>query len=164
MRALACSGTCATASPARRRAATPCQPPARLPRAEERGPGPLRQAALHLGAAAAVAAVVLAPLADAQAATYELGSKQLFDPMAYSGRWYEVSGHVSCVAVALQRMHATGGALPGSPYKPTMAEHVCGQQLQVASLKRGFAGEGQQDCHCTQVGSCRTQVCWPSLA
>lgn len=33
-----------------------------------------------------------------------------FDPVRYSGRWYEV-----------------------------------------ASLKRGFAGQGQEDCHCTQV-------------
>ncbi|XP_024190867.1 chloroplastic lipocalin isoform X2 [Rosa chinensis] len=33
-----------------------------------------------------------------------------FDPIRYSGRWYEV-----------------------------------------ASLKRGFAGKGQEDCHCTQV-------------
>lgn len=37
-------------------------------------------------------------------------AQELFSPMAYVGRWYEV-----------------------------------------ASLKRGFAGEGQQDCHCTQV-------------
>lgn len=33
-----------------------------------------------------------------------------FDPIRYSGRWFEV-----------------------------------------ASLKRGFAGQGQEDCHCTQV-------------
>ena len=33
-----------------------------------------------------------------------------FDPVRYSGRWFEV-----------------------------------------ASLKRGFAGQGQEDCHCTQV-------------
>lgn len=33
-----------------------------------------------------------------------------FDPVRYTGRWYEV-----------------------------------------ASLKRGFAGQGQEDCHCTQV-------------
>lgn len=35
-----------------------------------------------------------------------------FDPIRYSGRWFEV-----------------------------------------ASLKRGFAGQGQEDCHCTQVNS-----------
>lgn len=35
-----------------------------------------------------------------------------FDPVRYSGRWFEV-----------------------------------------ASLKRGFAGQGQEDCHCTQVKS-----------
>lgn len=35
---------------------------------------------------------------------------QDFDPIRYSGRWFEV-----------------------------------------ASLKRGFAGQGQEDCHCTQV-------------
>lgn len=40
---------------------------------------------------------------------YEYNGKKLFDPMGYSGRWYEV-----------------------------------------ASLKTGFSGEGQQDCHCTQ--------------
>lgn len=26
-----------------------------------------------------------------------------------------------------------------------------GRWFEVASLKRGFAGAGQQDCHCTQV-------------
>jgi len=36
-----------------------------------------------------------------------------FDPIRYSGRWFEV-----------------------------------------ASLKRGFAGAGQEDCHCTQAGEC----------
>ena len=36
-----------------------------------------------------------------------------FDPIRYSGRWFEV-----------------------------------------ASLKRGFAGQGQEDCHCTQAGEC----------
>lgn len=35
-----------------------------------------------------------------------------FDPVRYSGRWFEV-----------------------------------------ASLKRGFAGQGQEDCHCTQVNA-----------
>lgn len=35
-----------------------------------------------------------------------------FDPVRYSGRWFEV-----------------------------------------ASLKRGFAGQGQEDCHCTQVNT-----------
>lgn len=37
-----------------------------------------------------------------------------FDPVRYSGRWFEV-----------------------------------------ASLKRGFAGQGQEDCHCTQVNPLR---------
>ena len=37
-----------------------------------------------------------------------------FDPVRYSGRWFEV-----------------------------------------ASLKRGFAGQGQEDCHCTQVNISR---------
>lgn len=26
-----------------------------------------------------------------------------------------------------------------------------GRWFEVASLKRGFAGSGQEDCHCTQV-------------
>lgn len=26
-----------------------------------------------------------------------------------------------------------------------------GRWFEVASLKRGFAGQGQEDCHCTQV-------------
>lgn len=26
-----------------------------------------------------------------------------------------------------------------------------GRWYEVASLKRGFAGQGQEDCHCTQV-------------
>jgi lipocalin len=40
-------------------------------------------------------------------------SAKNFDPIRYSGRWFEV-----------------------------------------ASLKRGFAGQGQEDCHCTQAGEC----------
>ena len=44
-----------------------------------------------------------------QAASANLPKIELFEPMRYVGRWYEV-----------------------------------------ASLKKGFAGEGQQDCHCTQ--------------
>lgn len=40
-------------------------------------------------------------------------SAKNFDPVRYSGRWFEV-----------------------------------------ASLKRGFAGQGQEDCHCTQAGQC----------
>lgn len=44
-----------------------------------------------------------------------------FDPVRYSGRWFEV-----------------------------------------ASLKRGFAGQGQEDCHCTQVNTCHdlTPLCY----
>jgi len=30
-----------------------------------------------------------------------------------------------------------------------------GRWFEVASLKRGFAGQGQEDCHCTQVICCR---------
>ena len=41
-----------------------------------------------------------------------------FDPVRYSGRWFEV-----------------------------------------ASLKRGFAGQGQEDCHCTQVNTKGTCSC-----
>jgi hypothetical protein len=41
-----------------------------------------------------------------------------FDPVRYSGRWFEV-----------------------------------------ASLKRGFAGQGQEDCHCTQVKSNLSEFC-----
>lgn len=40
-----------------------------------------------------------------------------FDPVRYSGRWFEV-----------------------------------------ASLKRGFAGQGQEDCHCTQVNTCHDMI------
>ncbi|PRW57540.1 lipocalin-like domain [Chlorella sorokiniana] len=72
----------------------------------------LQQEALRLATAAAAAAVVLlgGHHVDAQAAAeYSYNGKELFAPMAYSGRWYEV-----------------------------------------ASLKKGFAGEGQADCHCTQ--------------
>lgn len=71
----------------------------------------LQQVALRLAAGAAVATVLLVPVGDAAAASeYSYNGKELFAPMAYSGRWYEV-----------------------------------------ASLKKGFAGEGQADCHCTQV-------------
>ncbi|CAD7700246.1 unnamed protein product [Ostreobium quekettii] len=64
------------------------------------------------GALAASAAIALAASlfpGAAAAAEYKKGGEDLFDPMRYTGRWYEV-----------------------------------------ASLKLGFAGEGQQDCHCTQ--------------
>lgn len=30
-------------------------------------------------------------------------------------------------------------------------ERYAGRWFEVASLKRGFAGQGQEDCHCTQV-------------
>lgn len=30
-------------------------------------------------------------------------------------------------------------------------ERYSGRWFEVASLKRGFAGQGQEDCHCTQV-------------
>lgn len=30
-------------------------------------------------------------------------------------------------------------------------ERYVGRWYEVASLKRGFAGQGQEDCHCTQV-------------
>lgn len=75
-----------------------------------------RRAGLGLAAGLAAAAIALAPLpaaaqaeATQEAATYTFQGKDLFEPKAYAGRWYEV-----------------------------------------ASLKKGFAGEGQQDCHCTQ--------------
>ncbi len=75
-------------------------------------PNPLCKVALRLAAAAAAAAVLCLPVAPlaADAAEYSYNGRELFAPMAYSGRWYEV-----------------------------------------ASLKKGFAGEGQADCHCTQV-------------
>lgn len=47
---------------------------------------------------------------SASAADSEPAQLEIFDPMRYLGRWYEV-----------------------------------------ASMKKGFAGEGQDDCHCTQV-------------
>lgn len=81
----------------------------------EGAPAPQRRPTPHHAVAAtlAAAALLLQPLAAAGSALaapeYSLGGKELFSPMAYSGRWYEV-----------------------------------------ASLKKGFAGEGQQDCHCTQ--------------
>lgn len=32
-------------------------------------------------------------------------------------------------------------------------ERYSGRWFEVASLKRGFAGQGQEDCHCTQVNA-----------
>ncbi|GMH40056.1 hypothetical protein BSKO_07960 [Bryopsis sp. KO-2023] len=62
--------------------------------------------------AIAISAAVTVAISGASGA-YAAGnlgsSDDLFDPMSYIGRWYEV-----------------------------------------ASLKQGFAGEGQEDCHCTQ--------------
>ena len=90
----------------------------------------LQQAALRLATAAIAAAVLVGgpvaahaaeyqPQDSAPAPEYSYNGKELFAPMAYSGRWYEV-----------------------------------------ASLKKGFAGEGQADCHCTQVGRPVRMVAW----
>ncbi|CAD7704862.1 unnamed protein product [Ostreobium quekettii] len=74
----------------------------------DRGQGPWA-GALAASAAVVVALASLAGPAGATEFNKMSTSGDLFDPMRYTGRWYEV-----------------------------------------ASLKRGFAGEGQQDCHCTQ--------------
>lgn len=87
---------------------------------QQSAPSALQQAALRLATAAIAAAVLVGgpvaahaaeyqPQDSAPAPEYSYNGKELFAPMAYSGRWYEV-----------------------------------------ASLKKGFAGEGQADCHCTQ--------------
>lgn len=34
-----------------------------------------------------------------------------------------------------------------------------GRWFEVASLKRGFSGQGQEDCHCTQVNSGMCSYC-----
>lgn len=34
-----------------------------------------------------------------------------------------------------------------------------GRWFEVASLKRGFAGQGQEDCHCTQVKALEQNFC-----
>ena len=49
---------------------------------------PLLQRALQAAVAAAAAAALCLP---AGAVEYSAGGKLLFDPMAYSGRWYEVA-------------------------------------------------------------------------
>lgn len=97
---------------------------------QQSAPSALQQAALRLATAAIAAAVLVGgpvaahaaeyqPQDSAPAPEYSYNGKELFAPMAYSGRWYEV-----------------------------------------ASLKKGFAGEGQADCHCTQVGRPVRMVAW----
>lgn len=48
----------------------------------------------------------------------------------------------------------TGGALaetyPENPSDVFQPMEYLGRWYEIASLKQGFAGEGQQDCHCTQ--------------
>lgn len=39
----------------------------------------------------------------------------------------------------------------GMTAKDFDAVRYSGRWFEVASLKRGFAGQGQEDCHCTQV-------------
>lgn len=41
------------------------------------------------------------------------------------------------------------GGMTAKNFNPS---RYAGRWFEVASLKRGFAGQGQEDCHCTQVG------------
>ncbi|KAL4422932.1 hypothetical protein ABPG75_009129 [Micractinium tetrahymenae] len=127
--ALSASTTALSASPGARVAAHARNPRrvacVRADTAASCAQGPVRRAAAGLAAAGLAAALVLTPPALAaprEAAAplpplparldipYQQGGEAQFEPMAYTGRWYEV-----------------------------------------ASLKKGFAGEGQADCHCTQM-------------
>lgn len=124
-----------TVAAARRSAATTrwLRRPAAASGEPSSSPSALQQAALRLAAGLAAAVLIAQPasaaasgppvvLNAAQTAAEEQGTeymyqgKLLFDPMAYSGRWYEV-----------------------------------------ASLKKGFAGEGQADCH-VRVGTTGTAL------
>jgi hypothetical protein len=40
------------------------------------------------------------------------------------------------------------GGMSAKNFNPA---RYAGRWFEVASLKRGFAGQGQEDCHCTQV-------------
>ena len=40
------------------------------------------------------------------------------------------------------------GGMTAKNFNPA---RYAGRWFEVASLKRGFAGQGQEDCHCTQV-------------
>lgn len=98
------------------------------------GPGPgLRQATVHMAGWLAAAAVVLAapdalaaprpaapPLPPLQEVlelpsndtVYELDGKLLFNPMAYSGRWYEVRWRL-VTAVSSPALKWQAGGFPG---------------------------------------------------
>lgn len=150
-----CRTPLATARARRRHVAAQTQQAPQEPRAAQRAAAALAAAALLLQQAAPAAA----------AAEYQLGAKELFSPMAYSGRcgakplqqrdWH------SCVCMSC----ACWGVGRGSRLcRPRLraalpdAARPCGalpRWYEVASLKKGFAGEGQQDCHCTQVGGAR---------
>jgi lipocalin len=46
---------------------------------------------------------------------------------------------------------STGMMMRGMTAKNFDPVRYSGRWFEVASLKRGFAGQGQEDCHCTQV-------------
>lgn len=58
-------------------------------------------------------------------------------------------------AAAAAELPYSGGQ--GDLFEP--ARYV-GRWYEVASEKRGFAGEGQADCHCTQVRNCLVRARW----
>jgi lipocalin len=64
-----------------------------------------------------------------------------------------VQAEDSPASVESARLEAVAAAPPvtGTPRELFDPVRYVGRWYEVASLKKGFAGEGQQDCHCTQV-------------
>lgn len=62
-----------------------------------------------------------------------------------------VVGAAAAAALLLQPMAADAAEYSMGGNQLFNADAYGGRWYEVASLKKGFAGEGQQDCHCTQV-------------
>lgn len=68
--------------------------------------------------------------------------------------WQLASAADNLPSLPLDRGNDNGGMLMmmrGMTAKNFDPTRYAGRWFEVASLKRGFAGQGQEDCHCTQV-------------
>lgn len=114
----------------------------------------VQQAAAQVAGVLAAAALALQPL-PAAAEELPYGST-VFDPMAYSGRWYEVASLKKGACRAgrrcgpLSESARSGAACRPAEWRTALLRS--GKLLAAA----GFAGEGQADCHGTQV-----RPAWP---
>jgi len=135
--------------------------------ASSRGPHPLRPLPSHARPRGPLSAAVGPPPPPEPHRPPVPGNAPLWAGIAAAAaggvallrRWRSnVNPSLAAVAISLA---AAGTAAPGSALgagptfessKPTAfdAAAYSGRWYEIASLKEGFAGEGQRDCHCTQ--------------